>query len=70
MGALLNSYKAAKTLPELKRQNLIEKLEEKGIRASKEGKDIHDMTDKELAFELVISNFKERDIDHSENAMF
>lgn len=68
MGALLNSYKTAKTLPELKRQNLIEKLKEKGILTSREGKDIHDLTDKELAIELVISNFKERDIDHPDNA--
>jgi predicted transcriptional regulator len=63
-------YNTVKTLPELKRNHIIERLLEKGIKENKEGKSIYELDYKALRFELSIADYKEIETEKDENKWF
>jgi hypothetical protein len=57
-------------LSALVRKNLIEKLTTRGIKETQDGTSIHDLSHKALVREVVIAQYKDRDIDNPENKWF
>lgn len=55
---------------ELKRKVILEKLLEKGVTKSQEGKDIHDCDYKELKHEWVMFSVREIDVENKESGWF
>lgn len=55
---------------QLKKKFVLERLLEKGIRQTQQGKDIHDCDYEELRYELVLEAFREIDITSDENKWF
>jgi hypothetical protein len=54
----------------MKRNFVLEQLKEKGITHSQTGTSIDELTYDELKYELVLSSFKEIDIEIGENKWF
>lgn len=54
----------------LVRNNLIEKLTSKGIKETKDGTSIYTLSEKALVPEIVISQYREKNIDSPENGWF
>jgi hypothetical protein len=58
------------TLPELKRNHIIERLLAKGIKETKDGKSIHELSYRELKLQLSIARCLEIEVESSENGWF
>jgi Mn-dependent DtxR family transcriptional regulator len=54
----------------LVRNNLIEKLRYRGIKETKDGTSIYELSEKALVREIVIAQYQEVDIDSPENKFF
>lgn len=57
-------------LSALVRKNLIEKLTTRGIKVTQDGTSIHELSHKALVREVVIADYKDRNIDSPENSWF
>jgi hypothetical protein len=62
-------YSAA-TLPALKRNHIIERLLEKGIKETKDGTSIHDLSYRELKLQLSIAQCLEVEVEKDDNRWF
>lgn len=54
----------------LVRNNLIEKLTSRGVKETKDGTSIYTLSEKALVREIVISQYRERNIESPENGWF
>jgi hypothetical protein len=54
----------------LVRNNLIEKLASRGVKETKDGTSIYELSEKALVREIVISQYRERNIESPENGWF
>lgn len=52
------------------RNNLIEKLTSRGIKETKDGTSIYTLSEKALVREIVINQYRERNIDSPDNGWF
>lgn len=55
---------------QLKKKFVLERLIEKGVTHSQQGKSIHDCDYEELKYELVLLSFREIDVESDENRWF
>jgi thiamine monophosphate synthase len=62
--------KADAAMSALVRNNLIEKLTSKGIREAQDGTSIYELSEKALVREIVISQYREKNIDSPDNGWF
>ncbi|MCM3573317.1 hypothetical protein M3172_08925 [Mesobacillus subterraneus] len=62
--------KADAAMAGLIRNNLIEKLTSRGIKETKDGTSIYTLSEKALVREIVISQYRERNIDSPDNGWF
>jgi hypothetical protein len=58
------------TLPELKRNHIIERLLAKGIRETKDGTSIYELSYKDLRLQLSIARCLEIEVESSDNRWF
>lgn len=63
-------FTTVNTLPELKRNHIIEKLLEKGIKETKEGTSIHLLSYRELKLQLSIAQCLDVQIEKDDNKWF
>ncbi|MCM3763462.1 hypothetical protein [Neobacillus niacini] len=63
-------YNTVATLPELKRNHIIERLLEKGITETKDGISIYDMDYKALRLELSKADFRDINAESDSNSWF
>jgi hypothetical protein len=58
------------TLPDLKRNHIIERLLAKGIKETKDGTSIHDLSYRELKLQLSIARCLEIEVENGDNKWF
>jgi hypothetical protein len=58
------------TLPDLKRNHIIERLLAKGIKETKDGTSIYELSYRELKLQLSIANCLEVEVESSDNKWF
>jgi hypothetical protein len=58
------------TLPNLKRNHIVERLLAKGIKETKDGKSIYELSYRELKLQLSIARCLEVEMESSENKWF
>ncbi len=66
----MQTYNSVKLKNKLKRDFVIEKLLEQGINKSQDGISVHKLSYEELKYELVLSAFREIDVESDENRWF
>jgi hypothetical protein len=63
-------YKSVMAQQEMKRNFVLDKLKAKGITHSQNGKSVNELDYEELKYELVLSAFREIDVEKDENKWF
>lgn len=57
-------------LPALIRKNLLDQLNKRGISVTADGMNIHDLKNRDLARVLAIAQYREKNVDSSDNKWF